>query len=359
MDKIINDPEAIHKILQSLFTKLPVAILVNGRPFPARVAGLKDAVRIVVTLPSGTEPEPSRTLFLIHNHHRFAANFKVEMHNPSNGVELLQANSIHVSTAQRAEQRIHVDPSANGKTSLTNIINQTNLRKTLGFADKKIDEIVKKHAKQLRDNYPFSGIFFSDRMDNRLRLMYNFDQPIFVSDRTSRGDGSGGPQFLPFSEYLKLISVNKLEARITSEISIMIRYKGYTPLGYIQILSEKELTTNDFNSANIAANAVSKEIIASGFFQESKEKCAVDNISLQGLGFFHPQSIFFSRSFTVGETILFDLNLDAERKGTFRAVIRNINNTDKTFRIGCEFFNLNEREENMIQTYVDSKETES
>ncbi|MCG6193912.1 PilZ domain-containing protein [Leptospira sp. FAT2] len=357
MDKIINDPEGIHKILQSLFTRLPVVILVDNRPLPVRVVGLKDAVRIVVTLPPGTPTEAHRKLFLVHNNHRFAALFTVEMHNPANGVELLLATAIQVTVAQRTEERIHVDASANGsQISLTNIINQGNLRKTLGFADKKIDEIVKKHAKQLRETYPHSSVFFSDRMDNRLRLMYNFDQAIYVLDRNSRGDGSAGFQFLPFPEYQKLIAVNKLDPGIISEISIMIRYKGYTPLGYVQILSDKELGTNDFNAANIAANAVSKEVIASGFFQESKEKCNVDNISMQGVGFFHPQSIFFSRSFTVGETILFDLNLSAENKGTFRAVIRNINNTDKMFRIGCEFFNLNEREENMIQTYVDSKE---
>ncbi|PJZ55811.1 PilZ domain-containing protein [Leptospira barantonii] len=357
MDKIINDPEGIHKILLSLFTRLPVVILVNNRPLPVRVVGLKDTVRIVVTLPPGTPAEQNRKLFLVHNNHRFAALFNVEMHNAANGVELLLATAIQVTVAQRTEERIHVDSSQVGsQITLTNIINQSNLRKTLGFADKKIDEIVKKHAKQMKETYPHSNIFFSDRMDNRLRLMYNFDQPIYVVDRNSKGDGSGGFQFLPFPEYQKLIAVNKLENGIISEISIMIRYKGYTPLGYVQVLADKELTTNDFNSANIAANAVSKEVIASGFFQESKERCNVDNISMQGVGFFHPQSIFFSRSFAVGETILFDLNLSAESKGTFRAVIRNINNTDKMFRIGCEFFNLNEREENMIQTYVDSKE---
>ncbi|XDD49125.1 PilZ domain-containing protein [Leptospira sp. WS92.C1] len=356
MDKLINDPEGIHKILLSLFTKLPVVILIKNRPLPVRVVGLKDATRIVVILPSGMAPEPIRKLYLVHNNHRFAATFAAEMHNPSNGVELLHASEIQVTIAQRTEERIHMDADSGSQIILTNIINQSNLRKTLAFADKKIDEIVKKHAKLLKDTYPNSNILFSDRMDNRLRLMYNFDQSIYVLDRYSKVDGSGGFQFLPFPEYQKLIAVNKLESGLISEISIMIRYKGYTPLGYVQILSDKELSTNDFNSANITANAVSKEVIASGFFQESKERCIVDNISMQGLGFFHPQSIFFSRSFAVGETILFDLSLTPESKGTFRAVIRNINNTDKMFRLGCEFFNLNEREESIIQGYINSKE---
>ncbi|EMO58871.1 type IV pilus assembly protein PilZ [Leptospira santarosai str. CBC1416] len=356
MDKLINDPEGIHKILQSLFTRLPVVILSESRPLPVRVVGLKDSFRIVVTLPPGIPAEQNRRLFLIHNNHRFAAFCTVELHNPANGVELLFTSAIEVTIAQRTEKRIHVDASSGFQITLTNIINQYKVRKAIGFADKKIDGIVKKHTKLLKETYPLSNIFFSDKMDNRLRLMYNFDQPIYILDRYARSDGSGGFQFLAFSEYQKLIAVNNLESGIVSEISIMIRYKGYTPLGYVQILSEKELSIDDFNSANITANAISKEIIASGFFQESKEKCNVDNVSAQGVGFFHHQSIFFSRSFAVGETILFDISFSPESKGTFRAVIRNITNTDKMFRIGCEFFNLNEREENMIQTYVNSKD---
>lgn len=354
MDKFINDAEGIHKILQSLFTRLPVVILVDNRPLPVRVAGLKDSFRIVVTLPPGTPNEQSRKLFLVHNNHRFAAFCTVELHNPSNSVELLLTSAIKVTIAQRTEKRVHIDSTS--QITLTNIINQYKVRKAVGFADKKIDGIVKKHAKLLKETYPLSSIFFSDKMDNRLRLMYNFDKPIYILDRYAKSDGSAGFQFLTFSEYQKLIAVNNLESGIVSEISIMIRYKGDTPLGYVQILSDKELSASDFNTANITANSISKEIIASGFFQESKEKCNVDNISMQGVGFFHHQSIFFSRSFAVGETILFDINFSAESKGTFRAVIRNITNTDKMFRIGCEFFNLNEREENMIQTYIDSKE---
>lgn len=301
MDKLINDPEGIHKILQSLFTRLPVVILSESRPLPVRVVGLKDSFRIVVTLPPGIPAEQNRRLFLIHNNHRFAAFCTVELHNPANGVELLFTSAIEVTIAQRTEKRIHVDASSGFQITLTNIINQYKVRKAIGFADKKIDGIVKKHAKLLKETYPLSNIFFSDKMDNRLRLMYNFDQPIYILDRYARSDGSGGFQFLAFSEYQKLIAVNNLESGIVSEISIMIRYKGYTPLGYVQILSEKELSIDDFNSANITANAISKEIIASGFFQESKEKCNVDNVSAQGVGFFHHQSIFFPEALRWGK----------------------------------------------------------
>lgn len=115
--------------------------------------------------------------------------------------------------------------------------------------------------------------------------MYNFDKPIYILDRYAKSDGSAGFQFLTFSEYQKLIAVNNLESGIVSEISIMIRYKGYTPLGYVQILSDKELSASDFNTANITANSISKEIIASGF-SRIQEKCNVDNISMQGVGFF-------------------------------------------------------------------------
>lgn len=143
MDKLINDPEGIHKILQSLFTRLPVVILADNRPLPVRVAGLKDAFRIVVTFPLGTPSEQNRKLFLVHNNHRFAAFCTVELHNPANGVELLLTSAIQVTIAQRTENRVHIDSSSGFQISLTNIINQYKVRKAIGFADKKIDGIVK------------------------------------------------------------------------------------------------------------------------------------------------------------------------------------------------------------------------
>ncbi|WP_039947953.1 PilZ domain-containing protein [Leptospira fainei] len=353
MDKTVKEADALGKILQTLFTRLPVSVDIKGRSYPVKVVGIKDNLFLLVSVPGKPTNEKIRILFLTHNYHFFHGVFTVEARNESNGLELLRVQAVKVSEAKRAQGRIEFENANSEPIIIYNIINQQHLRKSLGFVDKSVDEIIQRHSKRIKESYNDSLVYFSDRMDNRLRIMYNFEQSIFIIDRHDRS--SGGVNFVPMEEYLKLISLNKIESRFVSEICVLIRYKNYTPLGYIQVLSEKPMNTEDYNKITLFSAAISRDVIGSGFFQESKEKCQVEDISRNGLGFFHQQSIFFSRSFAVGETLLFDLQLNKELKGTFRAVIRNIANTDKMFRVGCQFFNLNPREEEILNQFVDSK----
>lgn len=329
---------------------------IKGRSYPIKVVGIKDALYLLVSVPGKSEGEKTRILFLTHNNHFFHGVFTVTQRNQSNGMELLRVQAIKVTEAHRSQGRVDLDGGGTGEPIiLTNIINQLHLRRSLGFVDKSVEAILQKHAKKMKETYPDSVVYFSDRMDNRLRIMYNFEQSIFIMNRLDRSVGGSGSDFVPMEEYLKLIALNKLESRFISEISVLIRYKNYTPLGYVQVLSDRPLDTEDYNKITLFAAAISRDVIASGFFQESKEKCQAEDISRSGLGFFHPQSIFFSRSFAVGEVLLFDLQLNSELKGTFRAAIRNITNTDKMFRIGCQFFNLNDREEEILNQFMDSR----
>ncbi|PJZ24958.1 pilus assembly protein PilZ [Leptospira hartskeerlii] len=354
MDRTVKETEALTKILQTLFARLPVSVEIKGRSYPAKIVGIKDGLYLLASLPGKSDGEKTRILFLTHNNHFFHGVFTVVQRNEGNALELLRIQAVKVSEAKRAQGRVDLE---NGREPiiLTNIINQLHLRRSLGFIDKIVETILQKHSKKMKETYPESLIYFSDRMDNRLRIMYNFEQSIFVTNRLERSSGGAGQNFVPIEEYLKLLALNKIESRFISEISVLIRYKNYTPLGYVQVLSEKPLDTEDYNKITLFAAAVSRDVIASGFFQESKERCIAEDISRSGLGFFHAQSIFFSRSFAVGEILLFDLQLNQELRGTYRAAIRNITNTDKMFRIGLQFFNLNSKEEEMLNQFVDSR----
>ncbi|TGK00859.1 PilZ domain-containing protein [Leptospira semungkisensis] len=353
MDKTVQETDALTKILQTLFARLPVSVEIKGRSYPAKVVGIKDGLYILAAIPGKSSGEKTRVLFLTHNNHFFHGIFTVTQRNPSNGLELLRIQAVKVTEAKRAQGRVDLEGGTGEPIFLSNIINQLHLRRSLGFIDKSVEGILQRHAKKMQETYPDSVVYFSDRMDNRLRIMYNFEQSIFVTNRLEKNTGGAGPNFVPIEEYLKLLALNKIESRFISEISVLIRYKNYTPLGYVQVLSERTLDAEDYNKITLFAAAISRDVIASGFFQESKEMCQAEDISRSGLGFFHPQSIFFSRSFAVGEILLFDLQLNKELKGTFRAVIRNITNTDKMFRIGCQFFNLNSREEEILNQFVD------
>ncbi|TGK05333.1 PilZ domain-containing protein [Leptospira langatensis] len=355
MDKTVQEADALTKILQTLFARLPVSVEIKGRSYPAKVVGIKDGLYILAAIPGKSSGEKTRILFLTHNNHFFHGVFTVTQRNPNNGLELLRVQAVKVTEAKRTQGRVDLEGGSGDPILLSNIINQLHLRRSLGFVDKGVEAILQRHAKKMQETYPDSVVYFSDRMDNRLRIMYNFEQSIFVTNRLEKNTGGAGSNFVPIEEYLKLLALNKIESRFISEISVLIRYKNYTPLGYVQVLSEKSLDTEDYNKITLFAAAISRDVIAAGFFQESKEMCQVEDISRSGLGFFHPQSIFFSRSFAVGEILLFDLQLNKELRGTYRAVIRNITNTDKMFRVGCQFFNLNTREEEILNQFVDAR----
>lgn len=354
MDRTVKETEALTKILQTLFARLPVSVEIKGRSYPAKIVGIKDGVYLLASLPGKSDGEKTRILFLTHNNHFFHGVFTVVQRNAGNGLELLRVQAVKVSEAKRAQGRVDLE-NGGEPIILTNIINQLHLRRSLGFIDKIVETILQKHSKKMKETYPDSLIYFSDRMDNRLRILYNFEQSIFVTNRLERSSGGAGQNFVPIEEYLKLLALNKIESRFVSEISVLIRYKNYTPLGYVQVLSDKPMDTEDYNKITLFAAAISRDVINSGFFQESKERCIAEDISRSGLGFFHAQSIFFSRSFAVGEILLFDLQMNQELRGTYRAVIRNITNTDKMFRIGLQFFNLNSKEEEMLNQFVDSR----
>ncbi|TGK17233.1 PilZ domain-containing protein [Leptospira fluminis] len=353
MDKTVKEADALGKILQTLFARLPVSIDIKGRSYPVKIVGIKDSLYLLVSIPGKPSSEKTRILFLTHNFHFFHGVFTVTGRNANNGLELLRVQAVKVSEAKRSQRRVELESSESDPIIIHNVINQQHLRKSIGFVDKSVEEIIQRHAKKIKESYADSLVYLSDRMDNRLRIMYNFEQSIFVINRHERS--SGGSNFVPMEEYLKLISLNKIESRFVSEICVLIRYKNYTPLGYVQVLSEKSMDTEDYNNITLFSAAISRDVINSGFFQESKEKCIVEDISRMGLGFLHPQSIFFSRSFAVGETLLFDMQMNRELKGTFRGVIRSIVNTDRMFRVGCQFFNLNAREEQLLNQFVDSK----
>ncbi|WCL48284.1 PilZ domain-containing protein [Leptospira sp. GIMC2001] len=355
MEKEVRDKEGIHKILNALFGRLPVNIIDDGREYPIKVVALKQNGLVIYN--SRKVSGEVRCLTLIHNGTKFLADFKF-LGGDHKGTEVLAPLRIRMVQASRESARIHID-DADFKPIVTNIINQNEIHKAQGFDDDKVEAVIKKYTEILKKTFEHTTIYFSPRLDNRLRLMQNYEKSIFVPNRKSRE--SVTPDYFPFDEYIRMIEIVKLDPRFTSEISIPIRYKGYTPLGYIQVVKETALNMDSFNIINQVSAALSRDLIGTGVFQESKEKCEMSDISNSGLSFLHPQSRLFSRSFAVGETVIFDLKLEPNQTIICRAVIKNIKNTEVLFRVGVQFYNLSLSEYKLLDEFLknNSKDEES
>lgn len=334
MYKEIVDKAAMFKVMNLLFGRIPVYIVDNNREYPIKVISFKEN-GLIISHNRKIESD-NRILSLTHNGTKFLTSLKY-LGGDAKGYEVLMPVKIILKEAKRQEDRLTLNGESK-KLRILNSLNQNEIHKAQGFDDENVDRIINQFTAKLKTKFDAASIYYSPRVDNRLRLMQNYDKPIFIPNR--REEKSVPRDFFPFEEYIRLIQVAKLEDRFISEISVPIKYKGYTPLGYVQVLGQNPLTNESFDAIKLVANTISKEIINTGIFQESKEVCEVNDLSTTGLSFLHPQSRFFSRSFSMGEIILFELVFPNDEKAIIRALIKNIKNMETNFRVGVEFYNL-------------------
>jgi hypothetical protein len=352
MSSIITDSASIEKVINLLFGRLPVYLYDSEGETPIKIISLKEKGLVVFN--SKKVNDPYRMLGLTHNGTKFLIQFKY-LGGDDKGIEVLKPLKMSVAQAKREMDRIVLNDK-NISLIVTNIINQNDISKAIGFEDKLVDKIVKEYSQRLFKKFKNVNICISARMDGRMRLMHNYDQSIFVQNRFM--DVHDHPGFLPFAEYERLLAVTKLSDSYISEISIPIKYKGYSPLGYIQVNSDSNLGLDSYEVISKISASLTSDIISTGVFQESKEICEVNDLSSTGLSFLHPQSRIFSRSLTMGETIVFDLKLPGDVKIVCRGIIKNIKNTEVMFRVGVQFYNnsavCNEKLDSFLQSSSDA-----
>ncbi|PKA26678.1 PilZ domain-containing protein [Leptospira meyeri] len=346
MDKEIKDPDGILKVITALFGKLPAYIINSEKELPVKIIALKNKALIINT--NLKFPNRDRVLTVVHNGSKFLAHFIVAG-GDGNGIEILTPVKIQITPASRQGSRVDTSQIQSGMV-VSNIINVNDVSKAIGFDDKKVDAILLAYRTKLTKAFPLSSIFFAGRMDNRLRLMHHYDKDIFIIDRKEKSTASA--DFFPFDEYLRIFDSSKIPDTYTSEICVPIKYKGYVHLGYVQVLSEKPLDFEIYKQIQTFANAVSRDIISTGVFQESRDVCQVMDLSMGGISFIHAPSRSFSRSVTLNGTILFDLNLESGKKVTIRGIIKNIRNQETNFRVGCQFYNLTEKDVEVLEVFL-------
>jgi hypothetical protein len=349
MNKEIHDKQGIHKVLNSLFGRLPVYIVDNNREYPAKVISLKEN-GLIITHNRQFQTD-DRILTLSHNGTKILTSFKY-LGGDDKGYEVLMPIKMILREAKREGNRINLEGN-NNKLRVTMTLNQNEIHKAQGFDDDNVDKILSQFTTKLKTKFDHANIYYSPRLDNRLRLMQNYDKAIFIPNR--KEPSSVPRNYFPFEEYIRLIQVVKLEERFISEISIPIKYKGYTSLGYVQVLGQNPLTNDSFEAIQMVTSTITREIINTGIFQESKEICEVSDLSSTGLSFLHPQSRFFSRSFSMGEIIIFELIYPSGEKSIIRAMIKNMKNMETNFRVGVEFYNLTVPDYKILEKFLNSQ----
>lgn len=342
MEKEILDKENILKIIQTLFVALPVNMIVEKKSVPVHIVAIKPQGLVISKIPERMDSS-LRILTLTNNGSLFIGQFTAV--GGDSQYEILQPLKMNVRLASRNRPRLEIKNKFN--VYITNIINISDISSSLIGDTFSIGNILKTHISKLKVKYEYANIVASDRLDNRARIMYNYNSPVFVPN--AKNESSVSDKFVPYKEYYMLTKGNKSD-KFVGDISVPIKYRNITPIGYVHIMHSEELTVDDFNTVSLTAAAVRRDLVSAEIFSEIKDHCELVDISYDGFAVIYPSNRSFSRIFTQGANILVDIVFTEEQKYTVRAVVRNIKSQEKDFRAGCQFYSQSPEE---IQGIVD------
>jgi hypothetical protein len=149
MSSIITDSASIEKVINLLFGRLPVYLYDSEGETPVKIIALKEKGLVVFN--SKKVNDPFRMLGLTHNGTKFLIQFKF-LGGDDKGIEVLKPLKMSVAQAKREMERIVLNDK-NISLIVTNIINQNDINKAIGFEDKFVDKIVKEYNQRLHKKF--------------------------------------------------------------------------------------------------------------------------------------------------------------------------------------------------------------
>lgn len=346
----IADQVSINKVIKNIFLKTQVRIALDeGRTISSGILNWDEEHLLIK--PPKPEPKTSQRILIASQGKLFFLICEF-LGKDDKGNELLRPIKISVKEEGNTSEKIQAIESQTIKDCVvTNVLAQNDITKFLN--DDKIKEIVKNNSRRLSHLFTKYSIYLNERHDDRLRIMHNYDQAIFIPNKDDKLCVPAG--FVPHYEYMRVTKADKKEDSI-AEICVPIKYRQFSMVGYVQVQNSSRLDMNAFNLVGLVAASIKKDLADYSNFEESKELCPVYDISQTEISFFHSNNKYFSRIFSIGDIIIFDLMVNKTKKITLRAIIRQIKALDKGFKIYAQYHILTLQQLEMIEDYLDTRE---
>lgn len=349
--KRINDPDQLRQIAERVFSRHPVQIQDKTGLYPVDISMVKNGI---LTLLHNQPDAPARLLVLNHHENKMFLECLV-VDKDANGNERVKPIRLHLKRLKRRQQRVQLKGRDNKVAWITEVIPMKTIPEFLSAYNRTRDALMNAYQEQLRIFYTHAEIVFRKtfRMDMRMRTMSNLNKAIFVPTRLNPNTIDSG-RFIPYEEYKKIIQYDHIPDTILSEITQPLSYKGIYMFGYMKVLSDRELTTEDYDKVKEISEDFQREVINQELLPRNMERSVVVDITANGVGFMHPHNPAVIRNFMPGEHIVFDIHLPQSETLTISGIIRNIKSLEKAHRIGVEFENLNMEHKAKLVTYIDS-----
>ncbi|MCB1141763.1 MAG: PilZ domain-containing protein [Leptospiraceae bacterium] len=347
MNKEIVDKDMMGKIIQNLFTKIPISMVYNGVQIPIQI--ISATHEGIVIKSTRRQDKQLRELTFTNNGSQYHfwfeladdGNFELEFLNP---VRMEIQDSLH-----RAEERIHLDAGAS-KSHITNIIPEDIVYFRHSQILEAIESIWNHKSRLLKEKYIYHNLKIDGKEDLRFKIFKSKSPAIFLPSKD---------QSTPFNttffnpvHFKDLLNIAGESPLVGPEISIPIYLKNKILLGYLQVKHNEDLTLSDFNFMSSIATLIQGEINLLDLFIIHSEKCEVEDISIHGIGFHVTETEKLIRDLRPGRIILFQAFFERGLNAYFKAIIRNnVKLNNGKIRIGCEFFNQTPEEKIFIENF--------
>jgi hypothetical protein len=348
-DQNIRDTNAIFKIIESSFFNVPVYMLFQSKSYPVKPVAITPDGLFIKSI--GRQDHNSRLLVVTNGGNLFK--FIFDFKGGNQNYEILYPLELTIQKAHRSTDRLNLT----GNQIITNIVNQAEIPKSINFDQPKINQLIQNYKDKVKEKIDYMEILISERVDGKMRLLNDFDKPIFIPNKLEPDQVP--EDCIPFKDYLSLMKNNKNLKQFTSETTIPLKYKNLVSFGYISAYNTQAMEYSIYKLTEAIAQSFKSDLLHSNLIGESKEKAPIIDISEGGLSFLYPNGKHFSKLFSVGSVIVFDLQTADKNYHTLRGVVRNIKTTESSFRVGCEFYRQNSSETDLVKKIVETFSTNS
>ena len=341
--EIIKEIDKIKNIFEESYHQHPIFMYYNKKQYPVKIISIQQEGIIIKTVPR--DDLDKRVLTVIDKHKLYI--FTFEFMGAKGQYEILNPYALEIVPSFNIQNKKNPE-----RLYLTNIVNQTDIIKSLVLNNDISDKFLKEFASKIKDKIPHLEMFIHERIDVRLKLLQEYDKIIFIPDKLN--PESVSDIYIPYNIYFQQVKFSKGIDKLISEITVPLKFRNVFTYGYISAQSHFPMDDYHLEFVQSLANNWKKTIFSEHILHESQEGNVIIDINSKELSFFHSNFNNFGKIFTIGGILIFELCSSPEHKLICMATVKSIQPSEKQFKLGCEFIFSNEENEKLTVEFLKS-----
>ncbi len=341
--EIIKELDKIKSIFEESYHHHPIFMYYNKKQYPVKVISILEEGIIIKTIP---RDDPDKRILTVIDKHRLYV-FTFEFKGAKGQYEVLNPYALEIVPSFNLHNKKNPE-----RLYITNIVNQSDIIKTLVYNSDISDKFLKEFAEKIKDKIPHLEMFIHERIDVRLKLLQEYDKIIFIPDKSN--PESVSENYIPYSVYFQQVKFSKGIDKLISEITVPLKFRNVFTYGYISAQSNLPMDNYHLEFVQNLANNWKKAIFSEHILHESQEGNVIVDLNSKEFSFYHSNFSNFGKIFTIGGILIFELCSSPENKLICKAIVKSIQPSEKQFKLGCEFIFSDEENEKSTIDFLKS-----